>query len=46
MQKCVLASFIIKEGFYIANAPGVFPEAFLEVPSRIELLYLVLQTNA
>ena len=46
MQKCVLASLIIKEGFYIANAPGVSPEAFLEVPSRIELLYLVLQTNA
>lgn len=33
MQKCILASLIIKEGFYIANAPGVFPEAFLEVPS-------------
>ena len=38
-----LASLIIKEGsggtggikeeFYMANAPGVSPEAFLEVPS-------------
>ena len=30
----------------MSNAPEIVSEAFLEVPSRIELLYLVLQTNA
>ena len=33
MQKCVRASLIIKEGFYIANAPEIVSEAFLEVRS-------------